>query len=291
MNIFRPLAPFDTVALGSVTTSRPDISGRVLHGILLRVVGTGSPTAAEYLEWVKVSVNTREKLYIVPSVQAQVAKYLNTNDDVLDTDVLFIPLTRPGQLWSAWGTGDISEFAVQAKIVGSNPSGKTLTKIEAAYVYSPTPVSPPRGDVFLQTVLTTPTPVAGWNTLSNVPVNDIITATRMFLMQPNSNVPITEVRVTVGDREVFNTNSALALAALRFSEFYKVPSSPVVFPVPLDLLGLPQEFIPLVENGVRRPLNIEFYWDSSLSTSYTAFSIYLEGIERGAPKQVGTAKA
>ena len=56
-----------------------------------------------------------------------------------------------------------------------------------------------RGPVFLQSIITTPVPNGNaWNMLSDVPVRNLINATRMIL---NVNA-VTEVRLTVGERRV-----------------------------------------------------------------------------------------
>jgi len=280
------LPPFDVATLGAVATSRPDINSRLLHAFYLQVIGTGNPTAADYLEYVTLNQDNRQKILIKPADQANLDAINNANGDNLDPSILVINLTRPGMLFSPWGTNDIQSLTIQAKIVAANPAGKTLTKIQGFYGYTPVSVPQNRGDAYLQTVIPVALPVAGWNILANLPVNDIITATKMILAAN----PITEVRISVGDKPVYHLTKAAAAEGLRRNPMYKIADAPTFFPVILDDMGIPSDFIPLLENGVRRPVNVEFYWDTTIAAVST-FNILLEGIEKGTPMPVANSKA
>ena len=278
-----PLPPFDGVALGSVITVRPEIYSRLLHGFLLKITGTGSPTVAEYLEYITLNQDDKQKILIKPAIQAMADALDNANADTLDTLFIYVPLTRPGMTFSPWGTADISRLSISAKIVGTNPSGKTLTKVEGWACYTPVSVPQPRGDVFLQSVITTPTPLAGWNTLANVEVRDISTVTKLIL----GSTDVNQVRISVGERVVYDMTLAAAAEAARRNPRYKVPTSQTCFPCLLDTLGIPSDFIPLLEGGVRRPLNIEY----NCTTGGTAFDILVEGVELAAKQAVASSRA
>ncbi len=280
------LPPFDGAALGSVITVRPDINSRLLHGFLFQVVGTGALTFAEYVEYLILNQDDKQKILLKPTIQAMADALNNANSDTLDATFFYLPLTRPGMNFSPWGTADISRLSIQAKIVGANPGGKTLTKIQGWMAHTPVSNPQPRGDVFLQSIITTPLPVAGWNTLANIEVKDISTVTKLVL----ADTAVTQVRITVGERQVYDMTLAAANEAGRRNPLVKIPVVPTCFPVILDDLGIPSDFIPLLENGVRRPLNVEFYYDTTVHAA-AAFDILVEGVELGARAPVATSRA
>lgn len=280
------LPPFDGVVIGSLITCRPDINSRLLHGFLLQCIGTGGPLAIEYIEYIILNQDDKQKILIKPLLQAMADALSNANGDTLDGSMIYIPLTRPGLSFSPWGTGDISRLSIQCKIVGANPSGKTLTKVQGWFAYTPVANPQPRGDVFLQSVVTTPRPVAGWNTLPNIEVRDISTVTKMIM----ADTAVTWVKVYVGERLIFDMTLAAANESGRRNPLVKVPSTPTCFPIILDDLGIPSDFIPLLENGVRRPLTIEYYYDTTVH-DVAAFDILVEGVEFGQRQAVATSRA
>ena len=72
-------------------------------------------------------------------------------------------------------------------------------------------------------------------------------------------------------------------AAIAFNNLYKVRSTTECFAAFLDVLGDPGQFLPLLENGVRRPFQIRYYLDTTIAAA-SAFNILLEGVEAGQSK-------
>ncbi len=289
MVIKKPLPPFDAAQLGSVISCRPDLGSRIMMGFDLQVVGTGSPTFADYVEYVEILQNNKRKCLLKPAIQAKLDAIMNSNGDTFDTTIMRVPLARPRSLGFAWGTKDISEFAIQCKLVAANPSGKTLTRVQGWTGYAPIINPIDRGNVVLQTVVPSGTPTAGWNTLQqgNLTVPDIISLKHVLL----NHDAVREVRIHIGDTEIYHQPRDIQFEQLVRSEFYKLPASYDAFPVVLDDLGDDRDYPPLIDaNGVRRPIMVEYYWDTNVA-AVAAFDILVEGVERGAPSAVANAKA
>jgi hypothetical protein len=283
----RPTNGFDQISLGSVATCKPDISSRLLHGFLLKIAGTGSPTLAEYIEYVEIEVNGKKDLRLEPAPQAKLDAILNSNGDTLDTTMMYVPFTRPGQRWSPWGTADIKELNIKAKIVGSNPSGKTLTALSALAVYSPVAAPMVRGDYVAQTIINPKVPVAGWNTIDDLPnLGSVSSLIRMVM----TNAAITEVKIEIGERLAYHMTLAEAKEGLARNPMYKLPSGYDHFPVILDDLGIPEDFHPLIVDGIKQPVKVEYYWDTDVA-AVAVFKILVEGLVRATPVPVATAKA
>ena len=61
------------------------------------------------------------------------------------------------------------------------------------------------------------------------------------------------------------------------------------FPCFLEVLGTPGEYVPLVQDGVRRPVNLEYFWDTTITATPAAFEILIEGVEPGQPQPTANA--
>lgn len=290
-----PLPEFDGSSLGAIVHCRPDINSRRINGILLRVEGTKTgqgvtdPTFAEYIEYVEILQDGKAVSRFVPALQAKAESYKNSNDDTLGTACMVIPFMHPGYPWSAWGTADISKLVIAAKIAGANPTGKTLTRIKGSYNYTPVETPVPRGDVFVSNVVQTQLPSVGWNRFSDVEVKDIIAPTMLIF----NNADVEEVRVSIGSRTVYHMTKEDALEELAHNPIYKVPATDPTtiaeFPVMFDVMGFASDFPSLIENGVRRPLNIEYKIKSGATPA--VIDILVEGLQRGAQTAVAAAAA
>ena len=280
------MPPFDGVALGSIITCRPDINSRLLHGFLFKAVGHATNVISDIFEYFLLNQDDKQKILIKPLVQNMSDAIDNANGDTLDVAFAYLPLTRPGMNFSPWGTGDISRLSIQAKVKAAMTGVQSLTRLDGWLCYTPVNLPRLRGDVFLQSVITTPLPTAGWNTLANVEVRDISTVTKLIL----GDTAVTEVKVSVGERLVYQMTLSAANEAARRNPRYKVPAVPTCFPCLLDTLGIPSDFIPLLENGVRRPLNVEYYYDTTVHAA-AVFDILVEGVEMGQRQAVATSIA
>lgn len=293
-NLKIPLPTFDALSLGAAVNCKPDIASRKLKAFYLQTIGTGSPTPEDYFEYVLVNVNDKQKILIKPGMQRHFDRLMDVNDDVYDGSFLRIPLTRPGLglLFSRWGTADIDRMTISVKLVGSNPSGKTLTAIRGWMKFEPG--IEPRGDVFLQSIYTTGVPAGGWNEISDFPLKDISHVTKAIF----GHNAIRQVKISIGDRLIYDMTREAAAEDLRHNPRYAVTdaakaiATPLLcFPAVLDDDGLPEDFWPLVESGARRPLKVEYYWDTGVTGTPVAFDIGVEGIERGAPSPVPSSRA
>ena len=212
---------------------------------------------------------------------------IDSNSDNLPVDFLHIPLSRIGIPDSAWGSGDIRQFEIAVKLKASFGSS-TFTRLVGWLSYTPVSKPEPRGAVILDTLLNPPTPVAGWNKVSDLPVASLVSLTRMVF----NNSAISHIKLSIGDREVYNMTKAAAIAALAFNPLYKMWSTLAAastFPCFLEVLGTPGEYVPLVQDGVRRPVNLEYFWDTTITATPAAFEILIEGVEPGQPQPTANA--
>lgn len=105
---------------------------------------------------------------------------------------------------------------------------------------------------------------------------------------------ITEVKLSLGTMNVYHMTKAAAIGAMDFNPLWKVPSTLTEalgpFPVVLDDLGDPGDYLPLFIDGVRQDAVLEFYWDTSLTATPAAFQILAIGLERGVQSNAPIAK-
>lgn len=286
MVIQQELPAFDSAAAGSTASVNIDIFSRMLHGIAIQcLLSSGTAVATSSIEYIIVKTDTKQKILIYPAEQRLFDGILNSTGDTLPTDYVFIPLTRLGIPWSKWGTRDIGQLQIQVKLKSAVEA--LFTKLRGFTIYSPTNTPQNRGDAFVQTILPQPTPIAGWNRINDLPYQDIIALTHLLL---NADA-ITQVKVKIGDEERYNMTRNDAKAVLAINPLYKLPSSCPFFPVCLDVMGDPGEYMPIIQNGVRRNVVVEYFWDTTVTATPVSFNILAVGIEQGTPQPVATAKA
>lgn len=289
MLIVKPTSEVDAFSLGGTSNIRLETFNRNIGGLLVQVLGTNNVggdelDAANAIEHIVIEQDTKQKVYIEPSLQRKLDNCMNANADTLSPSFVFVPFLRMGIAGSAWGTANIAQLLAKIKIKSAAPAGGSITGVKAWMSYIPLAQPVNRGSVYVQTVYTPPMPAQGWNTISDLPYQGIISLTKMIMADDY----IDEVRVLVGDRVVYHMNKSAAKFALQVNPLHKVPSTFDFFPVMLDALGNPGDFLPLFEGGVRQTVRVEYNWTNA---TLRQFKILLEGIERDDQAPVITAKA
>jgi hypothetical protein len=296
------------VGAGNTISVRiPTSSPALLCGIVLVGTGTSGATPAELdlssvIKEVRIMQDQFCKARFKPTLQRKLDSILNSTSDTLSISCMAIPFFRMNVPGSKWGLGDIGQLTLEVEFVNPFPANTVFagSALKAYWGYNPIVTPQPRGDVFVQTVINVPNPIAGWNRINDLPYQGIVSLTKMLLDNP----AITEVKVSLGTREVYNATKKVALFAMENNQLYKVPSTITApntaaptasigpFPVILDDLGDPGDFMPLFINGVRQEVIVEFFWDTAIN-AVAAFDILAEGIERGvqsnAPVAAGRA--
>ena len=218
--LIQDLAPeFDSSALGATGNLKIDTAGgtRRIYGLLIKAMGTKhqagdghpylTPEFEALVEHLSVLVDGKVKMLLNPRLARRFDLYLNANADYLAEDTLLVPFTRPGYPGSSWGTGDITSLHIKAKIVNTmptqDPSGYafdyTYTGLKACLAYLNLDKPEPRGSVFLQSTINL-NPIAGWNQIDDLPIDNIAFASRLIFDHP----AVTEVEIKVRDEVVFH---------------------------------------------------------------------------------------
>lgn len=281
MNIKKKAPIFEGIGLGGKPFWKVDKFSRLCNALVVEVVGTlsggGAAGATDFVEYVALLQDGSQKIYIEPGLQRKLDSIQNSTDDTLPANFILVPLRRLGIPGSAWGGADIGELQLDVKLKAAGPAGSTFTTIRGWEAFTPLATAQNRGDVFIQQVLQQANPIAGWNQINDLQVKNIVTLSKLLF----ENNAITEVKVSVGGREVYHRTKDAAAFELAISPIYKRPGTLDFFPVVLDDLGSPADYVPLLENGARRDLKIEYFWDTTVNAT-AAFNILAEGIESAA---------
>ena len=238
------------------------------------------------------------KMLIKPNQFMRYQEFLNTTDDTFPLNALFIPLSRPGVRGSDWATGDMESLQISVKLKSAlyNVNGQTaaaFTRLSGSMTYEPLAKPVNRGDVFLLQTISQPAPSAGWNTIDKLTVNNLAALSRLFFScQPPAfdlfdtrAQAITQVKLRIGETDVYNQTRALVEVFLSHSPFYKNGVGSALnmgFPVVLDRNNRIDELAPLFDGKSRLPVRVEYFWDTNVA-AVAPFDILMEGIELGVP--------
>lgn len=277
------LPEFEPVSLGGTTRCKLDVNLRRYFGVVLRAIGVGASSGTlnfwDAVEYVTVLQNGKQKMILYPTLSLILDQFLNYNNDQIPVDGFLVPFSRPGYPGSSWGTGDIETLSIECKIKAALSGGAaSFSKVTGTQCYMPTDSPEPRGAVFLQKVIPQ-NPVAGWNTINDLPVDTLVAVARMIF----NHTAITEVEIVLGEETRYHSDKWQAQAGIALNNMYKVRSTTEVFAAFLDVLGDPGNLLPLLDGGIRRPFQIRYYLDSTVAAA-SAFSILVEGVEAGDAK-------
>ena len=302
MLITAELPAFTTAQLGANSVCALPLLKRSFHDLTLKVEGTGpngtTLDVRHVVEYVELFQSGKSKLLLKPGQFLRYQEFLNTTDDAFPTNALFLPLARPGVLGSDWATGDMESFQISVKLKSAlyNVNGQSaaaFTRLTGSMTYEPLAAPVNRGDVFLLNTISQPAPSAGWNTIDNLTVNNLAALSRLYFMcqAPGTDLTdlrasaINQVKIRVGEMDIYNQTKALVEIFLTHSPFYKngVGSALTMgFPVILDRNNRVADLPRLFDGRSRLPVRVEYFWDSAVAAP-APFDILLEGIELGTP--------
>ena len=294
------LPAFSTAVLGSTSVCELPILKRSFHDLTLKVEGTGpngtTLDVRHVIESVELFQSGKSKSLIRPNQFMRYQEFLNATADPIPTNVLFIPLARPGVRGTDWATGDMESFQISVKLKAAlyNVSGQSaaaFTRLTGNMTYEPLPAPANRGDVYLHQTISQPAPSAGWNTIDNLTVNNLAALSRLFFMcqAPGTDTTdfraaaITQVKIRIGEVDVYNQTKAIVETSLVYNPFYKSATSSALtmgFPVMLDRNNRIEDVPRLFDGRSRLPVRVEYYWDTAIA-AVAPFDILIEGVEPG----------
>jgi hypothetical protein len=264
----------------------------LLDGITLRAIGYSASTA----ELIASGVVDRIRLLwdgdllctFKPSLLRKFQEIFNANADTLAVSKIYVPISRHLDPDRGMGFRDIKQqFMIEADVIGTYPANTTFTDLKINLAFHPQSAQRRRGDIYACTVLSQPTPTAGWNVIEPFQYNRVSALTKLYFDATN----ITEIKIWLGSKLAYHRVKEDALFDLQVNPIYKNPSgithavvagqtttSTGGFPVVLDDYGRVNDSFPLVdENGRRIDVKVEYYVDTGLASA-AGFDIMAEGI-------------
>jgi hypothetical protein len=307
---FDEIPSFDTAALSATARAPLPVGRRSYRELLLQVEGAaaydtgGSASDLDFrhaVEYVELFVSGKSRMLIKPPMHQVLQEHLNATDDTLPVKFLAIPLARPGYRDTDWSTGDMESMQIAVKLKSSLPTGTavnaSLTRVRGWARYEDLAVPTPLGAVFTQRVVTPNTPVAGWNTIDNLTVGALAALSKLLFFCPPTGTntitttaaAITQVKLSIGGRYIFNSTRDAVDADHAFSPFFALPASRWAFPCFLDYTNRFEDLPALLDGNVRQPLKVEYYWDTGVA-AVAAVDILVEGLELGSPRPTVAAQ-
>lgn len=294
MLISRQAPEFNAAPAAGATISLkvPINEPKRLHALTLRGVGyTNTNTLLDLkamIREVRLLADTDLKCRWKPSLLRKFEDFFNSNGDTLPLNQVMVPFSRHLDPDRGWGFANIQELLLEIDVITPYPANSSFTALKCYQHYIPLDAPVPRGDVYLASVFSQPVPVAGWNTIQNLPYQQILALTHLMFDNP----AITEIKVSLGSRELWHATKEDILAWMEWNPIYKVPSTTThvaiagqavtstgVFFLPLDVFGRMAESMPVFAGGVRQDVTIEYYWDTNIN-AVAAFDIMAQALER-----------
>jgi hypothetical protein len=294
MLISRPAPEFNSApAAGATITLKVPISEpKRLHALTLRAKGFSNTNqvliASSVVREVRLLADSDLKCRWKPSLLRKFEDFFNSNSDTLPVNEIMVPFSRHLDPDRGWGTSNIGEMLLEVDCITPLPANTAFSALKAYQHYIPLDAPVPRGDVYLASVFAQPVPVAGWNTIQNLPYQQILALTHLLFDNP----AITEVKISLGSRELYHATKEDVLAWMEWNPVYKVPSTCTAtaidgqavvstgpFFVPLDVFGRMAESMPVFAGGVRQDVTIEYFWDTNVN-AVAAFDIMAQALER-----------
>ena len=292
--VFAPLPSFTGAALGTQPTCTPDILGRSIDTIMLRVIGTAevgaSPNVlsfAKVVSMVEVLINGRVKSVYHPHEHYDYLATFNATSDPYPLDCFFVPFARRGIPNSEMGTAGLESVQIRCTLVDTLPTGlvtnATFTRLEGTMVYFLE--NAPRDEAFVNTVVTPVTPGVGENIINRLETGNLARIRNLYITCPTAPngtkntaaQAISKVSVRVGDLDVFTMNKATVKALLAYHPLYKDNPTTYGFFVPLDLNNEAGDFQTVRVNDVPLPVQVTYEWDAG--TTPQPVRILIEGTE------------
>lgn len=280
-----------------------DGTPKIIHAIDFRGIGyTNTNTELDLstvISQVRLLQDTQEKAIFIPSLQRKLDDFMNANADTLKISHMRVPFNRfldPGR---GWGNRNYGKLLLEVKMVSGYPANTDCSDIKALIHYTDVGEKLNRGNVYVQTVLPQPAPVAGWNQINDLQYYGISDITKILFDNP----AITEVEIYRGTELRYQKQKADALFELQQNPLFKVPStcthlevagqavaSTGPFPAMIDQFAQPGSAFPLFIGGERQQIKVRYKWDTTVN-AVAAFNILVEGIENDVQKQGTSAIA
>lgn len=288
--IFAKLPAFTGAAVGTQPTCTPDILGRSFDFFMLKVVGTKVTADAamdfnRFVDQVDILVDGKVVSTYYPKQERAKALLFNANGDTIPTAFFHIPFVRPGIPNSEWGTSDLKSIQIRCTIPSSFATGGALTRIEGWMGYYLEDA--PRGEAFVNRVVTPVTPGAGTNVIDRLEIGALARIRNLFFTCPPAAAnltngdaeAITRVQVTVANTLVFDMEKDTVSALLAVHPLYKLPATQYGFFVPFDLNNQAPDFQTVRIGDTQLPVRVEYFWDTTITATPAAIQIIIEGTE------------